>query len=182
MGAAGAAGHVAEPVLAAVARPHILLRRYAQGVRAVEAYFRSIPYLGWVNVYVGDPLMRLEQTAPDDPDDLDGDGVPNASDNCTELPNADQRDTNGDGYGNACDADVDGDGRVTTSWGVAPYGDVELIQITVNRGRYEPDHDLDGDGAVDGDDVSAASTVLFLAPGPSGRTDPRREGAPSSEP
>jgi uncharacterized protein (TIGR03790 family) len=182
MGAAGAAGHVAEPMLAGVARPHILLRRYAQGVPAVEAYFRSVPYLGWMNVYVGDPLMRLERTAPDDPDDLDGDGVPNASDNCTELPNADQRDTNGDGYGNACDADVDGDGRVTTSWGKAPYGDVESIQITATRGRYEPDHDLDGDGAVDADDVVAASAVLFLAPGPSGRAEQRREGPQSSEP
>ena len=169
MGAAGAAGHVAEPLLAAVARPHILLRRYAQGVPAAEAYFRSIPYLGWVNVYVGDPLMRLDRAAPDDTDDLDGDGVPNRSDNCSEIPNAEQRDTNGDGYGNACDADFDGDGRVTTSWGVRPYGDIESIQITISRGGYEADHDLDGDGDVDGVDVGQASIDALPGPGPRGR-------------
>jgi uncharacterized protein (TIGR03790 family) len=168
MGAAGAAGHVAEPMLAAVARPHILLGRYAQGVPAAEAYFRSIPYLGWVNVYIGDPLMKLDRKPPADPTDLDGDGIPDEHDNCTELPNPDQRDTNGDGYGNPCDADVDGDGRVTTTWGAPPYGDVESIQITIARGVYSPDHDLDGDGKVDGDDVAWASAVLFLKPGPSG--------------
>jgi len=169
MGAGGVAGHVAEPMLAAIARPHILLRRYAQGVPAVEAYFRSIPYLGWMNLYVGDPLMRLDRKARADPADLDGDGIPDASDNCTEIPNPDQRDTNGDGYGNLCDADVNGDGRVTTSWGGPPYGDVELIQITIDRGGYEADHDLDGDGAVDITDVAWASSVVFLPPGPRGR-------------
>jgi hypothetical protein len=168
MGAAGAAGHVAEPMLAAVARPHILLRRYAQGIPAAEAYFRSIPYLGWMNVYIGDPLMKLDRKASADPADLDGDGIPDERDNCTEIPNPDQRDTNGDGYGNPCDADVDGDGRVTTTWGAPPYGDVESIQITIARGVYSPDHDLDGDGKVDGDDVAWASAVLFLKPGPSG--------------
>jgi uncharacterized protein (TIGR03790 family) len=168
MGAAGAAGHVAEPMLAAVAKPHILLRRYAQGIPAVEAYFRSIPYLGWMNVYIGDPLMKLDRKAPADPTDLDGDGVPDEHDNCTEVPNSDQRDTNGDGYGNPCDADVDGDGIVTTTWSAPPYGDIESIQFVIARGVYSPDHDFDGDGEVDSDDVAWASAVLFLKPGPSG--------------
>ena len=35
--------------------------------------------------------------------DSDGDGVPNASDNCAGIPNANQADTDGDGIGNVCD-------------------------------------------------------------------------------
>jgi hypothetical protein len=34
--------------------------------------------------------------------DRDGDGVPDATDNCPDTPNADQADSNGDGIGDAC--------------------------------------------------------------------------------
>ena len=37
------------------------------------------------------------------PGDLDGDGVPDATDDCPMTANADQRDEDGDGVGNACD-------------------------------------------------------------------------------
>lgn len=49
--------------------------------------------------------------------DTDGDGSPDASDNCPSVANADQLDSDGDGVGDACDAcpydagnDADGDG------------------------------------------------------------------------
>jgi uncharacterized protein (TIGR03790 family) len=168
LGVAGAAGHVYEPTLTAVARPHIFLRRYAQGVPAVEAYFRSVPYLGWVNVYVGDPLLRVASPAGPDPDDLDGDGVPSRRDNCRDIPNARQRDTDADGFGNLCDPDVDNDGTVTTSWGQRPLGDLERIALAVAQRAYVPDYDLDGDRQVDAADVSLAQMRLFFPPGPSG--------------
>jgi len=43
-------------------------------------------------------------------DDSDNDGVPNDADNCPNVANADQIDTDADGQGNACDPDDDGDG------------------------------------------------------------------------
>ncbi len=173
IGVSGAAGYVAEPVLAGCARPYILFRRYVEGVPAGEAYYRSIPYLGWVNVYVGDPLMTIGEPTTKHPTDLDGDGVPDAEDNCVEIPNPDQRDTDGDGIGNLCDPDVNKSGVVTTSWGqVLPpeaAGDIERIALAVQRHVYDPNYDLDGDGKVDETDLGIAQLWLFLPPGPSGR-------------
>ncbi|MFN7961330.1 MAG: thrombospondin type 3 repeat-containing protein [Thermoanaerobaculia bacterium] len=42
--------------------------------------------------------------------DADGDGVPDSEDNCPMVANPDQADFDGDGLGDACDADIDGDG------------------------------------------------------------------------
>jgi uncharacterized protein (TIGR03790 family) len=170
-GVAGAAGHVDEPTLPAVARPHLLLGHYARGSLAIEAYYRALPFLGWTNVYVGDPLMRLDTPASAGAaPDRDGDGVPDDVDVCRDLPDPDQRDTDGDGIGNPCDADVDQDGRVTTSWGESQprsaRGDVEWIALTARAGAYAADHDLDGDGSVDERDVSMAQMALFGPPGP----------------
>lgn len=64
LGAAGAAGHVFEPTLGRVARPEVLLPRFASGVPAGEAFFRSLTHLGDVNVYLGDPLMTCDPRVP----------------------------------------------------------------------------------------------------------------------
>src|SRR4030095_6130809 len=55
---AGGAGHVGEPLLSGVTRPMMLVD-YARGAIAVEAFYRNVPYLSWMNVYVGDPLMTV---------------------------------------------------------------------------------------------------------------------------
>jgi hypothetical protein len=42
--------------------------------------------------------------------DTDGDGVPDFRDNCPYVANSDQKDTNANGIGDVCDADMDSDG------------------------------------------------------------------------
>ena len=41
--------------------------------------------------------------------DTDGDGIADVLDNCSALHNPNQRDSNGDGFGNACDMDLNND-------------------------------------------------------------------------
>ena len=154
-----------------MARAPILFRNYFIGNTAIESFYRSVPYLSWMNVYVGDPLMKSGGLALLS-SDSDGDGVPNTSDNCQLLPNANQRDTDADGYGNLCDADLDNDGVVETSWSVvsppSAIRDFEWIQIYAANALYDANMDLDGDSDVDAEDVSIASLAVLFPPGPSG--------------
>ena len=170
-GAGAISTHLADPSLAGVTRPVAQLEAWAQGRPAVEAHFKSVPHLGWMNVFVGDPLLALTEPESVVSGDRDADGVPDSSDNCREEPNPTQRDSNGDGVGNRCDADVDDDGRVETSWGrIYPLdarGDLEAIALTARNGPHNPDHDLDGDGRVDQRDLALAQLWLFRSPGPS---------------
>lgn len=50
---------------------------------------------------IGNWLVRSSAA----PADLDGDGVPDETDNCLAIPNSDQADRDGDGLGDACDLD-----------------------------------------------------------------------------
>jgi hypothetical protein len=102
--------------------------------------------------YIGHFLVRV-------PADTDSDGVPDDSDNCTEIANGDQRDTNGDGIGNVCDPDLDGDCVVNFS----DLGVLKSVFFT-----SDPDADLDGDGSVNFIDLGVLKQFFFLAPGPSG--------------
>jgi uncharacterized protein (TIGR03790 family) len=170
LGACGIAANAFEPTLIGLARAPILFRNYFQGTNAIESFYRSVPYLSWMNLYVGDPLMTSVARV-NTGDDLDGDRIPDARDNCLHVPNRDQRDTDGDGYGNLCDADFDNDGRVTAGWGPMPTGvmpDLDALERTIAAHRYHANLDLDGDRDVDRDDATIASLSLFLAPGPRG--------------
>jgi hypothetical protein len=170
-GAGAISTHLAGPSLPDVTRPTAQLSSLARGSSTIEAHFKSVPQLGWVNVFIGDPLLRLddEALADDGARDQDRDGVADAEDNCRADPNADQRDTNADGLGNVCDPDVNDDGRVITSWGmiypVDRRGDLEIISLTARNGPYDEHHDLDGDGRVDERDLARAQLWLFRTPG-----------------
>lgn len=163
--------HLDDERLAHVARPEAALDAWALGHTAAEAHFQSLPRLDGSQVFVGDGLRALaEARLPESLErDRDGDGIPNHADNCVADPNPDQRDTNGDGIGNLCDPDLDGDGLVASSSGriypVEDRGDLETLQLTLERGSYDPDHDLDGNGRVDRTDLLRVELGLGRAPG-----------------
>ncbi len=90
--------------------------------------------------------------------DSDGDGVTDDTDNCTDVINADQRDTNGDGYGNACDADINNDGVIN-------FGDLAVLKAVFLTAT--PDADFDGDGQVNFGDLAQMKASFLGSPGPS---------------
>jgi len=90
--------------------------------------------------------------------DSDGDGVADATDNCTLVANADQRDTNGDAIGNACDADLNNDCTVN----FADLAQLKSVFFSANA-----DADFDGNGSVNFTDLGLLKGAFFGQPGPS---------------
>jgi hypothetical protein len=86
--------------------------------------------------------------------DTDGDGIPDANDNCVDIPNAPPLDcdTDQDGYGNVCDGDFDNDGSVTSSDMSALF--LPDFSTGVDSGTGT---DMDCDG-----DVTSADFSFFL--------------------
>jgi hypothetical protein len=97
--------------------------------------------------------------------DTDDDGIADRNDNCTLLANADQRDTDGDGYGNACDPDLDNSGIVN-------FTDLGILKSVFFTS--DPDADFNGDGRVNFTDLGTMKSFFFLPPGPSGLAEERR--------
>ena len=91
------------------------------------------------------------------PADADADGIPDVADNCTTAINPDQRDSNGDGYGNLCDGDLNGDCAVNA------------VDLGLFRSAFfgaDEDADLNGDGIVNPIDLGILKTLFLLPPGP----------------
>ncbi|MBT8132487.1 MAG: hypothetical protein KJO35_09485, partial [Gammaproteobacteria bacterium] len=94
--------------------------------------------------------------------DTDADTLPDVQDNCSVIENTDQRDTDGDGFGNLCDADLDGSCNVD-------FGDLMLFKVVFFSN--DPDADFDGDGTVNFIDLELFQRQFFAPPGPSGLAD-----------
>jgi len=59
-GASGASGQVFEPFLTGCPRPDFILPAYYSGRNLAESFYMGIPALSWMNLVIGDPLMRLQ--------------------------------------------------------------------------------------------------------------------------
>jgi hypothetical protein len=93
--------------------------------------------------------------------DADGDGIPDASDNCILVPNPTQCNTDGDAFGNHCDGDFDGNGAAGAS-------DFNYFRMTFQFGPYDPDVDMDCSGppAITLADFSLFAAEYLTPPGP----------------
>ncbi|MFK7889013.1 MAG: thrombospondin type 3 repeat-containing protein [Gammaproteobacteria bacterium] len=112
--------------------------------------------------WLGDRIdsgMQLDMIAAEgatDPD-TDGDGVSDLDDNCTLVVNADQTDSDTDGYGNACDSDLNNDCIVN----VIDLGLLRSVFFTADANA-----DFNGDGVVNVIDLGILRTQFFGEPGP----------------
>jgi hypothetical protein len=96
---------------------------------------------------------------------VDADGIADGWDVCLALADPGQRDTDGDGFGNACDPDFDQDGFVGTA-------DVAAVQrafgATAGDPRYDATLDLDGNGLIGSHEREVTGRRFGSPPGPSG--------------
>lgn len=140
----------------------------------------STPLLSYAGQPTGDArsdvLVTLEQTydtvagfrSPVEctgQNDSDGDGVCDALDNCTNVANVLQVDTDVDGFGNACDGDYTNDGVV----GIQDYS-LFLSAYGSHEGDpgYDGSFDHDEDGGVGATDYLRVMKFYGGSPGPSG--------------
>ena len=93
--------------------------------------------------------------------DSDGDGVTDDVDNCTDVANADQTDTDGDAIGNACDADITGDCSVN-------FADLAALKAAFFPNPYNANADFNSDGFVNFGDLAFMKSTFFNGanPGP----------------
>ena len=72
-------------------------------------------------------------TIPSTADDSDGDGVPNASDNCPNVANPSQRDSDGDNVGDACESQLLLASTQSQQLGSIPVGYAREARIEVRN-------------------------------------------------
>lgn len=101
-------------------------------------------------------LLVLQRSTGGGCVDTDGDGICDNVDNCPAVPNPDQKDSNGNGIGDACEAavakcDIDGDGDIDK---------LDISAITALRNKpasANPKADADSNGIININDARACT-------------------------
>ncbi|MFK7886823.1 MAG: S8 family serine peptidase [Gammaproteobacteria bacterium] len=98
--------------------------------------------------------------------DEDDDAVPDFRDNCILAADPTQRDTDGDGIGNACDTDI-----AQPNDCIVNVLDLALVRIAFfsipGDANWNPDADFNGDDVINFLDLGIMRSMFFGTPGPS---------------
>ncbi|MCG8485959.1 MAG: DUF6531 domain-containing protein, partial [Chromatiales bacterium] len=99
--------------------------------------------------------------------DRDNDGVHDAEDNCSAHENPGQVDSDGDGYGNRCDPDLNNDGVVDHDdlMLYLPTRNTSLVGSQPSGRQYNPMMDFNSDQAINGLDLWILKTWYFSSEG-----------------
>jgi len=92
--------------------------------------------------------------------DSDGDGLLDFVDNCSQVFNPDQRDSDGDRFGDRCDPDFNQNGTVDSN-------DASVLKAKLGSpASAAPGLDLDNSGVIDANDLKILTGMFRKPPGP----------------
>lgn len=172
--------------------PGLALSRFGASVSVDGSYIAvggpgALLNFGIVKTYVApidtdnDQRPDFNDSFPNNPNewsDADRDGKGDNSDNCFYVANSSQANIDGDEYGDACDGDIDGDGRLNED-DVFPTNPLEWADLDGDGIGDNSDPDKDGDGHNNNADafpIDPAEWSDIDGDGVGDNSDPDRDG------